>query len=436
MPTLVAPTATLAVHPQQSNGQHSVVQRQSNSVRATAVLQQQQQPIHAHTVSDSGVNIDSLHDDLMAIDNGNAVGGAKQQQQSRAAAAAAAASKATAAAAARDYEDANDGGDIDEFDEDDGNGNAMPTQELLDETSDDQQQMATLISGGGGQAMASMVAAASSSSTASSGVLPANIEKIDEYDIDDAQCVTEYLDEIFGYLRFKEKDSNEVPDANYMQRQRDLAPKMRAILVDWMVDVHIKFKLLSETMFLAVNIIDRFLTRVEVKRDKLQLVGVTAMLVASKYEEIYSPEVRDFVYISDRAFSKEEILALEIKILHTLKFSLTPATPLHFLRRFSKAARSDATTHTLSKYLIELALPEYSMLRFTASTIAAAAVYIARAMHNITPIWNATLEHYTQFDVPKLRECAIELNKALLHVYKHRQRLCVFFKTHKHKLNI
>lgn len=83
---------------------------------------------------------------------------------------------------------------------------------------------------------------------------------------------------------------------------------MRAILVDWLIEVHYKFKLLPETLFLTVNLIDRFLEREAIHRTKLQLVGVTSMLIASKYEEIYAPEVKDFVYITDRAYQKEEIL--------------------------------------------------------------------------------------------------------------------------------
>ena len=83
---------------------------------------------------------------------------------------------------------------------------------------------------------------------------------------------------------------------------------MRAILVDWLIEVHLKFKLLPETLFLTVNLIDRFLERVQVPRSKLQLVGVTAMMIASKYEEIYAPLVKDFAYITDKAVNSEEIL--------------------------------------------------------------------------------------------------------------------------------
>ena len=90
--------------------------------------------------------------------------------------------------------------------------------------------------------------------------------------------------------------------------QTDVNEKMRAILVDWLVDVHLKFKLLPETLFLTVNIIDRYLELNQISRQKLQLVGVAAMLISTKYEEIYPPEVRDFEYVTDKAYSREEIL--------------------------------------------------------------------------------------------------------------------------------
>ena len=93
-----------------------------------------------------------------------------------------------------------------------------------------------------------------------------------------------------------------------MQQQQDINEKMRAILVDWIIEVHLKFKLLPETLFITVSLIDRYLEIEQIKRTNLQLVGVTAMLIASKYEEIYAPEVRDFVYITDNAYTKEEIL--------------------------------------------------------------------------------------------------------------------------------
>ena len=90
---------------------------------------------------------------------------------------------------------------------------------------------------------------------------------------------------------------------------------MRSILIDWLVEVHLKFKLVPESLYLTINLIDRFLEREQVNRQKLQLVGVTAMLIACKYEEIYPPIIKDFVYITDNAYTKEEILEMERKML-------------------------------------------------------------------------------------------------------------------------
>ena len=110
--------------------------------------------------------------------------------------------------------------------------------------------------------------------------------------------------------------------AGYMEKQEDINEKMRAILVDWLVEVHLKFKLVPESLYLTVNLIDRYLEREQVNRQKLQLVGVTAMLIACKYEEIYPPIVKDFVYITDNAYTKEEILEMERKMLSVLDFNI------------------------------------------------------------------------------------------------------------------
>jgi cyclin B len=233
-------------------------------------------------------------------------------------------------------------------------------------------------------------------------------DDIDLFDTEDAQCAVEYVQDIFAYLRAKEITESVEP--TYMDNQVDVNKNMRGVLIDWMVEVCQKFRLLSETMFLSVHIVDKYMSTQQVPRQRLQLVGITAMLVASKVEEICTPLVSDFVYVCDYSFSAEQILSLEVDMLTALGFNLTPATPLHFVRRFSKAARSDSRTHTLSKYITELALIEYAMLQFKPSLIAAAAVYIARAMVGRTPLWNDTLRYYTHFNESDLFDCVRTLN--------------------------
>jgi hypothetical protein len=139
--------------------------------------------------------------------------------------------------------------------------------------------------------------------------VPTRLFDIDAGDRMDQFCVTEYTEEIYAYLRLNE--SRSLVDDDYMSRQPDINAKMRVILNDWLVEVHLKFKLRQETLYLCFQLIDRFLENTNVQRQKLQLVGVTGLMLASKYEEIYPPEVRDYVYICDNAYSREEILQME-----------------------------------------------------------------------------------------------------------------------------
>lgn len=139
--------------------------------------------------------------------------------------------------------------------------------------------------------------------------------------------------------------------ADYLADQTEILPKMRGVLIDWLIGVHLQFHLLQETLYTTVAILDRYLQHdvKKISRSKLQLVGVASMLIAAKYEEIYAPEVKDFVYITDRAYTERDILKMEIRVLAVLNFNLGRPLPLHFLRRASKAGGVEAATHTLAK---------------------------------------------------------------------------------------
>ena len=131
----------------------------------------------------------------------------------------------------------------------------------------------------------------------------------------------EYVEDVYDHL--KAIELNYLPAPAYMTLQTDINEKMRSILIDWLVEVHLKFKLLPETLYLTVNIIDRYLSKELVVRSQLQLVGVSSMLIASKYEEIYAPEVKDFEYITDRAYTSQQILEMEKKVLASVSFNVT-----------------------------------------------------------------------------------------------------------------
>jgi G2/mitotic-specific cyclin 2 len=202
------------------------------------------------------------------------------------------------------------------------------------------------------------------------------VEDLDREDLDDPLMVAEYVVEIFDYMKKLEVATQ--PNADYMEHQEDLEWKMRGILIDWLIEVHTRFHLLPETLFLAVNIIDRFLSTKVVQLDRLQLVGVTGMFIASKYEEVISPNVANFRHVADDGFTEEEILSAERYVLTALNYDLSYPNPMNFLRRISKADNYDIQTRTLGKYLMEISLLDHRFMGYLPSHIAAASMYLAR----------------------------------------------------------
>ncbi len=128
-----------------------------------------------------------------------------------------------------------------------------------------------------------------------------------------------------------------LPLTNYMPRQTDLTEGMRTILLDWIVDIHLKFKMFPQTLFIVAAIIDRYLSQKSAKKEELQLIGAAALFIAAKYEETYRvPEAFELVNISSKLFTKTDLLRMEAEIILSLNFNLVFNTPYHFLEPFCK----------------------------------------------------------------------------------------------------
>ncbi|RZC79228.1 hypothetical protein C5167_003425 [Papaver somniferum] len=218
------------------------------------------------------------------------------------------------------------------------------------------------------------------------------IVDIDAGDVGNQLAAVEYVKDLYRFYKLAE---NSIQIHDYMNSQNQINENMRMILVDWLVEVHHVFKLSPETLYFAIQIIDRYLSVHLVQRKELQLVGITSMLLASKYEEIWAPTVNDLVSISERAYSKEHILGMEKSILAKLGWSLTGPTPYVFLVRFIKAAMADKEMENMAFFLTELGLMQYEMVKFSPSMLAASAVYAARCTLNKTPLWDETLDLHT-----------------------------------------
>jgi len=225
------------------------------------------------------------------------------------------------------------------------------------------------------------------------------------------QHVGEYASEIFASL-FKD-EANFLPRPNYMESQTDINAKMRAILIDWLVEVHMKYKLRPETLFLTVQCIDRYLTKMPVMRKRLQLVGVVAMFIAAKFEEIHAPEVADFVYITDSAYTKEDILTMECQMLTTLDFQIVVPTAAHFMDRMQRLNGCDGVQREIAQYLIELALLDFRMIRHLPSHLCAAALMLSNELLGKPRAWPELMVQHARHTEVQLRPCAEEL-RALL----------------------
>mmetsp|Transcript_35895 Transcript_35895/g.83731 ORF Transcript_35895/g.83731 Transcript_35895/m.83731 type:complete len:337 (-) Transcript_35895:178-1188(-) len=232
-------------------------------------------------------------------------------------------------------------------------------------------------------------------------------DDIDVRDHDNPLCTTEYVEELYDHFRSKESSTSVKPE--YMEDQRHINDKMRAILVDWLVEIHSKFKLIPETLYLCVNLIDRFLRDNLVVRQSLQLVGVTCLLIASKYEEIYPPELDDLVYICDEAYTKKEIIGMEETILKALQYRITIPSAHAFLVRYLKAAHADKKIVQIACLILDGTLQNYSLLRYLPSELAAASVLVARRTVGRNA-WSPTLSKYTNY----LEEEVIPVARAVL----------------------
>ncbi|KAM4732041.1 cyclin-A2 [Anableps anableps] len=232
--------------------------------------------------------------------------------------------------------------------------------------------------------------------------------------------VPEYAAEIYTYLREMEVKTR--PKAGYMKKQPDITDSMRAILVDWLVEVGEEYKLQNETLYLAVNYIDRFLSAMSVLRGKLQLVGTAAMLLASKFEEIYPPEVAEFVYITDDTYTKKQVLRMEHLVLKVLSFDLAAPTINQFLTQYFCHQAVTKQVESLAMYLGELSLVDSDpFLKYLPSQMAAAAYILASNTVNGSS-WPKSLAEMTGYTLEDLMPCIEDLHRTYGGAAQHAQQ--------------
>ena len=195
--------------------------------------------------------------------------------------------------------------------------------------------------------------------------------------ITNVQIPKDYLNTIYYNLLVEEnKELTSKPIYNYMKKQKEINDQMRSILVDWIIDVHHKFGFTDETLFMTILIIDRYCSLEQISRIKYQCLGITALMIACKHEEINVPKVDDFIYITDNAYTKEEVFKMENDVLSKLNFELLYPSPIKFYEYLSLHFDFSKKYHMLGKYLMETFLLDLKYIKYKPSIISCACTYI------------------------------------------------------------
>lgn len=246
----------------------------------------------------------------------------------------------------------------------------------------------------------------------------------------DLQYVKEYQEEIFSYLTSLEKKIKINP--NYIKEQKDITEKMREILVDWIINVHLKFKLLKETLFLSIILIDRYLQNVQISRKNLQLVGVASLLISCKYEEIYLPTIKSFIYITDNAYEKEELLDMERNILSNLGYDISYPSLLRYMEMlFIKLNYINDIFLTNKMYfLLELLLTKLIFYKYTHIELVIACFLLSFKSNDdnyeekkeelIKKCFSCFYIFYDKNKVDRIDECMEELENTLKDIFNNK----------------
>lgn len=221
----------------------------------------------------------------------------------------------------------------------------------------------------------------------------------------------EYIDEIYQNLLQEEKNANLKIEKNYMKQQNDINDKMRAILVDWLIEVHRRFRLKRKTLFQTIYIIDLYLSQKIIQKSRLQLLGIASLLISCKQNEIFYPPILEFLYITNNAYNKEELLGMEMLVLQTLNFEILSATSEEFYNIISKAFNFNKKQHLLGEYFLDSSLLDYNILKYKASVVGAACAYFVMKFFGIKGYKDLYSPRIIMEEFPqkKIKECTKNL---------------------------
>ena len=259
------------------------------------------------------------------------------------------------------------------------------------------------------------------------------IKYFDTSKVTNVQIPKDYLNIIyFNLLKEEEKGIIPTPDYTYLNRQTEINEKMRSILVDWLIDVHFKFGFTDETLFMTISIIDRYLSICQISRTNFQLLGITALMIACKHEEIDLPKIDDFIYITDNAYVKGEVVKMEEDVLSKLNFAFLYPSPIKFFEYLSFNFNFEKQHHMMGKYLMESFLLDIKNCKYKPSIISCACTYIVMKffkMKNYQESYNKKFynlnENNGKYSEHNIKECAKDICLFVDNINKTNYQACV-----------
>jgi len=249
-----------------------------------------------------------------------------------------------------------------------------------------------------------------------------DIKNVDSEDSRSPLHLHKFVSDIYRYLRWKE--THFILEESFLSKKK-VTPKNRSTLIDWLINVHRTFKLLPETLHLTIRLLDTYCNEANPPNKILQLIGVTCLWIACKFEEIYVPNTDDILYLTENAFDLHELCECERSITMTLQFDLNPPTSLAFLKRAAKVSHINSKPYNLAKYILELTFLEYPLTHYFPSLQAAAALYLSLIIYNKiqkdknpnlnrgSNVWSKESVFYTGYHSTDLEDVAAKMAQML-----------------------
>jgi hypothetical protein len=218
--------------------------------------------------------------------------------------------------------------------------------------------------------------------------------------------------EVYHFMRSAEMSN--LPSPDVFSNQTGVTPRMRATVVDWLVEVHRKLRMHTDTLYLTVMLIDQYLTVNTIDKTDLQRLGCAALLLAAKSGELHPPTVLDLVELSEQSFSIDALKQMEASLFASVQFHVDPVLPSMFLKRFLRLTKTDLRLSMLSHFILETSLLEAEFIGMVPSKLAAAAICLATALERGPNQWDSYLQKNTGYALSHLSDTVQKLLQLVL----------------------